>query len=482
MLDLSSIKSIYSNPLLAKEFIKYISAFEVLTVVNEAGKKGDLILNNQSIIEGILESNDDGKLLLLASGSKLDDFARSDKFISIYNKGYVFKSALCGNSQYDWYSLSIWNHEILDVILADVLKEDSLLKKPFYKNPRMDRKLIASIIKAKDFDRSKHTFDFTKINFYERYTACTLAIEVDEIKSEDYHGKDSPDDNELYFSKPYDALLILVRDLFLNWDDKESYAARHLTNLIYYADKVDIGIDYDDWLTDEEKSVLESKYSDFSARYDQSHIDAFHKIIDFFSQQTLSYKPTDNNSEDVDLFRNYSKVCMTITVIPKVLSIYRLKDSIDVFLPILLNSSNWVIRASGYSFIFQNIDLLADTKNLDNFIERYKNDLITVVWSIFSSSHSLLVTRINNEAYNKINDLLDSLDLGEDMSKFFDDIGQFVYGVKYRDADMETIEKTYKDYMRYHSHISVNKYIDLSFKSQEGLGYQLGKTVGKLFK
>ena len=190
MLDLSSIKSIYSNPLLAKEFIKYISAFELLTVVNEAGKKGDLILNNQSIIEGILESNDNGKLLLLASGSKLDDFARSDKFISIYNKGDVFKSALCGNSQYDWYALSIWNHEILDVILGDVLKEDSLLKKPFYKNPRMDRKLIASIIKGKDFDRSKHTFDFSKISFHERYTACTLAIEVDEIRSDDYYGKE----------------------------------------------------------------------------------------------------------------------------------------------------------------------------------------------------------------------------------------------------------------------------------------------------
>ena len=94
MLDLSSTKSIYSNHLLAKQFIKYISAFELLTVIDEANKKGDLILNNQSIIDGILDSNDEGKLLLLASGSKLDEFARSDKFLTLYNKG-DFLSQLC---------------------------------------------------------------------------------------------------------------------------------------------------------------------------------------------------------------------------------------------------------------------------------------------------------------------------------------------------------------------------------------------------
>ena len=482
MLDLSSAKSIYSNPLLAKQFIKYISAFELLTVVNEANKKGDLILNNQSIIEGILDSNDEGKLLLLASGSKLDESARSDKFLTLYNKGDVFKSALFGNSQYDWYALFIWNSEVLDVILEDVLKEDSQLKKPFYNNPRMDRKLIASIIKAKDFYGSKHTYDFTKINFYERYTACSLAIDVDEIRSEDYYGKDSPDDNELYFSRPHDALLVLVRDLFLNWDDEESYASGHLTNLIHYADKVDIGLDYDDWLTDQEKSLLKSKFSDFSARYDQSHIDAFHKLIEFFSNQTSSYKPTDKKSDDINLFWNYSRVCMTITIIPKLLSSYRLRESIDVFLPILLKSDNWVIRASGYSFIFRNIDILNETKNLDNFIDRYKDDLISVIWSMFSSSHIIMVSRINSQAYHKINDLLESLNLNEDMIKFFDDIGQFLYGYQYRDVDSDILEKKYENLIRYNSNKSVNRYIDPSHKLQEGLSYQLGKTVGKLFK
>jgi len=482
MLDLSSAKSIYSNPLLAKQFIKYISAFELLTVVNEANKKGDLILNNQSIIDGILDSNDEGKLLLLASGSKLDEFARSDKFLTLYNKGDVFKSALFGNSQYDWYALSIWNSEVLDAILEDVLKEDSQLKKPFYKNPRMDRKLIASIIKAKDFDRSKHTYDFTKINFYERYTACSLAIDVDEIRSEDYYGKDSPDNNELYFSKPHDALLILVRDLFLSWDDEESYASGHLTNLIHYADKVEIELDYYDWLTEDEQSLLDSKYSDFTARYDQSHIDAFHKLIEFFNKHTSSYKPTDKNSEEITLFRNYSRVCMTITIIPKLLSSYRLRDSTDVFLPIILNSNNWVIRASGYSFIFQNIDILNDTKNLDNFIDRYKTDLMPVMWSMFSSSHLILVNRVNREAYHKINDLLDSLNLDEDMIKFFDDISQFLYGYQYRDVDSDILEKKYENKIRYNSYKSIGKYIDPSHKLQEGLSYQLGKTVGKLFK
>jgi hypothetical protein len=68
------------------------------------------------------------------------------------------------------------------------------------------------------------------------------------------------------------------------------------------------------------------------------------------------------------------------------------------------------------------------------------------------------------------------------MIEFFDDIGQFLYGYQYRDVDSDILEKKYENLIRYNSNKSVNRYIDPSHKLQEGLSYQLGKTVGKLFK
>ena len=480
MFDISSLKSIKSNPLLSKSFVKHLSAYELMEVIKKGLMNGDVILNDQNIINGILESNDEGKLLLLASGSKLDEFAQSDIFTKLYSKSDEMKSSLFSNSQMDWYGLFIWNSEILDSILEDVLKENSKLKIPFYKNPRMDRRIIASIIKAKDYDKSKHTYDFTKISFEERYKAAENSLEIEEIKSENYYGKDSPDSNEMYFNEPFDAVVILIRDLFNTEDVKGSYADHYITNLIYYIDKVQLGIDYDDWFTKDELLLYEEKIPDFSQRYDVLYQDALHKVIDFFDKNTIKFSPNDDEKDDIDLFRHYSKVCSVITILPKLLAEYRYKNKLDEYIPSMIKNSNWVIRASAYSFIFQNINLLKDKEILAKFIDRYKEDKLTLLWAISCSSHMVSVRFVSYEARYILDELSNSLNLNEKLSKFFDDINDYIYSVRIRNVDTEILERELDYKLTYNSVKSVDNYIQSN--SSDSLTYQLGKTVGKFFK
>jgi hypothetical protein len=482
MFDISSIKSIKSNPLLAKSFIKYLSAYELMEAIKNGLKNGDVILNDENIINGILESDDEGKLLLLASGSKLDDFAQSNVFTKLYSKNEEMKSALFSNNQMDWYGLFIWNSQILDIILEDILKEDSKLKLPFYKNPRMDRRIISSIIKASDYDKSKHTYDFTKITFAERYTAAVNSLEIEEIKSEDYFGKDSPDDNEMYFNTPYDAVVVLIRDLFNAINIKEAHADYYITNLIYYIDKVDVDLDYDDWFTKDELLLYEERIPDFSNRYDVLYQDSLKKVIDFFDKNTMTFTTNDEVEEDRDLFRHYAKVCSVIAIIPKILSGYRYKSKIDDYLPSMIKSDNWVIRASAYSFIFQNLNVLKDKEVLSKLVDRYKDDKLALFWGISCSSHMVAVRMVSDEARYFLDNLFEELNLNKKLIKYFDDINDYIFSVRFRNLDTEILEKQLEYKLTYDSVKSIDKYLTFQTDSADSITYQLGKTVGKFFK
>lgn len=487
MFDISNMQSVRTNPILAKGIVKYLSVYELMMLAKECCKNGVFILKDENIVNGILESQDDGKILFLASSGKLDDFAKSDRFVEIYNKGEIFKSALFGNSQIDWYALFIWNHSILDIILSDVLPEDSKLKLPFYKNPRMDRRLIARIIKAKAYDTSKHTFDFSQINLDERYKAITYSFDVNEIKSEDYYGKDAPDNNELYFKDPFNAVIVFVKDLFNKWESEAAECEYYGVNLIYHIDYVELGLDYEDWLSEEEQDQLKEKYSDFSFRYDILNKVALNNVFTFFDNKTLGVKSIevgrkDWSEEGLDLFKYYSKVCLPITIIPKLLMTYRYKNDVGNYLPKLVNSDNWVIRAAGYSYLFQNITKMDVVANLRKLIQRYEHDKVTLVWGIFATSHHYLLIKVNDEAMGLLRELFDSIGFNESMNKFFQDIGEFIYGTRYEDMTYESIEKIMRDRRLHRSNTNLEPFIDPGLKSKESVGYQIGKTVGKFFK
>jgi len=491
MFDFTNLDSIKKNPIVSREFVKHLSAYELLLLVKEAKGKSESILNQESIINGILESEDDAKILILASGSKLDGFAKSDNFLKIYNKGDAFKSALFCNYEFDWYSLFIWNHTILDEILNDVLKEDSKLSIPFYNNPRMDRRVISGIIKAKEFDKSKHKFDFSKITFQQRYEAVTIALEVKEIKSEDYYGKDSPDNNEIFFSKPNGAIAVFVKDLIENWNVEGKFSKSFATNLVHYIDVSDAELDNSDFISQEEDDKIDKEESDFNKKWDAKSILAFSNLIRFFDQSTKSVLPTEIKDSEKDLFSDYSNVLLILTLIPKLLKDYKYRNDVNYFLSNLIGSDNWVIRASGYSFIFQNLKIEEDDVSLlSKFIEKFKKDKLALIWSIYGSSHFELITRINRPAYDLFNQLFISANFNDEMLKYFSDISEFIFGYKYRDMDYEDMEKLLQKNNKELKKYSVEYYLNSSnFSSNisnnnpnDSFSFQLGKAVGKIFR
>ena len=487
MFDFTNIDSIKKNPIVSHEFVKHLSAYELLLIVKESKGKGDSLLNQESIINGILNSEDDAKILILASGSKLDVFSESSNFLKIYNKGDVFKSALFCNYEFDWYSLLIWNNAILDQILHDVLKENSKLYLPFYNNPRMDRRIISSIIKAKEFNKSKHNFDFSTITFQQRYDAVTIALKVKEIKSEHYPGKDSPDSNEIYFSKPNAAIAVFVKDLIENWDVEGKFSKSFATNLVHYIDISDAEIDNSDFISKNEEDKIDKEESDFNKKWDAKCILAFSNLIRFFDDFTKEVQPTQIKNGDCDLFSNYSNVLLILTLIPKLLKDYKYRNDVNYFLSNLVGSDNWVIRASGYSFIFQNLKIEEDDVSLlSKFIDKFKKDKLALIWSIYASSHFELTTRISRPAYDLFNQLFLSANFNDEMVKYFSDISEFIFGYKYRDMDYEDMEKLLqknnKDLKKY----SVESYLNFSNNSNnnsnDSFSFQLGKAVGKIFR
>ena len=146
----------------------------------------------------------------------------------------------------------------------------------------------------------------------------------------------------------------------------------------------------------------------------------------------------------------------------------------------MIKNSNWVIRASAYSFIFQNINLLKDKEILAKFIDRYKEDKLTLLWAISCSSHMVSVRFVSYEARYILDELSNSLNLNEKLSKFFDDINDYIYSVRIRNVDTEILERELDYKLTYNSVKSVDNYIQSN--SSDSLTYQLGKTVGKFFK
>ena len=71
MLDFTDRESVGKNTLVAKELIKHLSVTELMRLYADAQPDKDCSLDFTEIVEGILETNDDGKILVL--GVFLDD-------------------------------------------------------------------------------------------------------------------------------------------------------------------------------------------------------------------------------------------------------------------------------------------------------------------------------------------------------------------------------------------------------------------------
>jgi hypothetical protein len=421
MFDITEIKSIQNNPSLAEEFVKHISASELLILSKEALKNKFQLLNQTPIIKGILESKDDGKILLLSASSNLGDYwGSATRVEKLFNENDKFQLALISNTEIDWYSYKL--DSVKTKLVTKVLKKDSKFKTPFYSNPRMDRQIIASIIAGKAYGYKNLEIDFKKISFEERYLAASIASQAKEI-SDALLIRDYPTHNEMNFSKPLRAILVLIKELL------ENNKLDHLTNLIHYVDIGNIDIDYDDWISVKDSDEIESKTkSDFNKTYKLKNKLALEKLINFFDEVTQKIEMS-NNDEENDLIIYYSPVVMSVTLITKLLNSYKFKSECDDIILKLFKSKNWVMRAVAYSYVIQNIkyDINLESQLLDKLLETYKQDKFVLLISLVSSSHThkLRYSPARRQIYDFFRQVL--ANMNEKLVKYFEETSLYYF-------------------------------------------------------
>ena len=432
MFHLGKIEEIAKNPMLASELIKHLSVFELMECANRNNDKEKNILNHPSIINGILGSEDPGKILFLASSSRLSDLMDKKNFGNIFKMGEVFRSALYGNHNFDWYALFIFHaHLYVDDIMRDIMSDEKF-KIVFYKNPRMDRRLIASIIAGKS-RIEKTSFDFEKIPMIERFQAAKHSLDVKEIQSDFWIGKDMPDDNEMYFDEPFSAILVLVRDLITKYEDPQAQSL--IADLVFRIPHVNLKLDHTDWISEEQKATLKSDLSgNFSKTMDRFREIAFVNIIKFFANATstlsISIQPdSEENGSYLKDVKHFAPAALGITIIGKILRKYSLSNKKAQFINLLLKSENWVLRAAAYAFLYEQIDL-RDQKNdeiFDKFIAKFQADADALMHGFFHSTHTQVFKKVLLSSGEKIQTVVELSNLNHPTRKYLSDTVSYMY-------------------------------------------------------
>lgn len=494
MIDFTSYDSVRNNELVSKEFFKTISSYDLFQIMKEDSKNEDQVVDLQCVIDGILESNDTTKLIQLCSQSKLkDSWFDSEIFRTLYGKSDVVNEALFSNSRFDWYGVFIWNKdEMGNKILNDLLTSPESTKKAFYKNPRMDRSIIKSII-AGISEKDDFEAEIKKFSLQDRFTAIQFSLNIEEIPSKFYPGKDSPDSNELRFKDPYEGTLVFVRDLHKETTDVDFRRSLHHAN--YNLAESKFGIDTTYWIPEDESKLLDEKYPDYRIRYDEKYKLSFQKITEFLDQisSTTDYKKPGNYTSDDGEEREqshsiyYSPATLTIMALSSLMNEYSLKNYRDELLTNLLQSKNWVIRAAGYSYLLNSVftDSNADTLNrFTEFWDRFKNDKIALLHGIYNSTNIYLLFRTNLYLRDRLSNL--TIDehltseyrdyLISDLTYTFDVYHQmtFLPGDEY-DIKIQGIYKSklWSDEVK-HAYEFLTK--------NQGVSRQSGSIIGKLFK
>lgn len=512
MIDFNKYESVRDNPMVSKEFFRSISPYDFFQIIKNDSHNEYQLVDLSPVIDGVVESDDPTKLLLLCSQSKLGQFLfSSDTFKSLYGKSDAVNESLFSNSRFDWYGVFVWNDDDIGNSILNYLRTapDST-KQVFYSNPRMDRSIIKSII-AKESDNDKFGSEIDQFSIEDRFLAVKFSVNVKEIPSKIYPGKDSPDSNELDFDKPSEAILQFVRDMF-NELPEPSFRYT-LEQLNFYLSDTNFGIDIYHWLSDDERNSAEILGSDFNDKHTELVKRAFLKMVDFLDDLTKSidvrnvssYK-SDSEYKEYSELANFSPSTFSIIAINKLLDDYWIRSSKKDLIYHLISSENWVLRSAAYSYLFNGVianpddddDLL---KQFKSFYDRYSSDRLSLIHGIFNSTHLHLIQYQSYLARQYVNEIVEDLDVGSDFIKFLTSDLSYVFD-NYRNLDHEELGKIYNDKFRSENTRIIKQMIasksetvpnvipkapiDLNIKqpddSRSSLTYQLGQSIGKLFK
>jgi hypothetical protein len=267
------------------EIINHLTFAEFYEIYAKAKPDSTFALDNSELVEFLLAGNDDGKKLVVASfsgGGSFREGIKAETAVKLANVSRAHKIALLSNVRLDWYSLRLFERDATvrtELLAATMLSDNRDEKLALLRNPRMDRRFVADIIRGKN--------EFHAIPARERFWYGLEAIKVKEIGSENYPGKDMPDSNEMNFHKPEEALLAALREVLADTSIELSPFYLDQIMRLYYRDHLLFSLDDEDWLSEDQKREAE-RISDWHRRYESRKRMALINFINWVSRWSVN--------------------------------------------------------------------------------------------------------------------------------------------------------------------------------------------------
>lgn len=445
---------IEANPILAKELMKHLSTFELAQLANQPHQEQPNVLNHDAIISGIIEDGNVGKMLILANKSNLGFSIRDDKFLKILiNSGRVVRASLYGNSSINWHQLFNFHSQSY---LNDILKElflDKDLQIPFFRNPRMDKRLLAAIIGGKSYGNLKTNFDFSSISIDERYNAAWRVLSVSDSKNINFSKNTIPDKNEEYSRLVLSATLKLIKDLLSNTNNDDNLFS--VWHLLTFLETPELFVHSSDWLSADEIFAISNLNISPQDTIEKINEISFARVVDFFDKKTqllnisISEVDTNTSSHVFSAPTYFAPAAAAIIIISNLLFNFQSKNSYKTFLYKLIHSKNWAMRAASYAHIYKKIDIRNDHETVRRFFATFSSDPLTLIHSVVTNKHHRY-SAVFDTSYQLTKDIMEQ-SLNESMSEYFSQDVKLLFENPYKkliDLNDEEYEAIINAYFR----------------------------------
>jgi hypothetical protein len=439
MFNIFDVQSIRSNPILAKSFIRLVPAYELTKIILDDNKNA-AILDELVIINGILESNNPDLQLVLAAYSTLGGWTDCvDNILKLYEKGEDYRAAVFGNSRIDWYygnsifidTASSSLKEVGISIVAKEICENGSHLVTICRNPRMDRRLLATAIRGLE--------QFSKLSIEKRVEIAYLAMDVEELESEQYVGKDKPDQNEIHFDKPIKALLPFLKEIFERNDG--DVFQKIVMNWLWKIANIQFEIDAQDWneveiIIDSLEPKRKTSNDIFEANRAKWHT-AFSHVVMFLSDTTKSLPDEFPKTQ-----RDYALAVLPSIVLSSLLKSYWNRPKIREHLDELLKHPNWTIRAAYYSSVFGVTQITKSGDAIYEFFKKYELD-VAEKWVGLTSTKLFQLSKRSINCERAINDAVIHSQYQVELEHIDSEVLKFLYVINPHNYEYEKLFAIY---------------------------------------
>jgi len=249
------------EPVVLAEIVLNLSTESFLALYADSKVDERHFLDRAEVFSAILHRGDAGKKLVLARYARLgggwSGLGKPEDTLALSKISLAHKCALLANSRADWYFPSGFGADpITETLLVPTLCGDDAAAEAFLSNPRANRALIATAIRAKP--------PFDGLDLGSRLRIGFGAVRAQYIDSPNFPGKDSPDSNELDYDKPNAAFLAALKELWESGPQQDSQAAQFFYDLHEPTIRAGtltssrLAVDPDDWLLQVDRAAVEA--------------------------------------------------------------------------------------------------------------------------------------------------------------------------------------------------------------------------------